>query len=296
MFKRRANGKRFFAVRRFAFTLIELLVVIAIIGILAAILLPALSQAKEKARSIKCLSNVRQITLPYKMALTDNGGSQMGTPEVLDWWMDRVGLPNEGWICPDAPLKDSYKKGAVHGTVNSAWAEADWQPESQLIFRLGGGRVVSPKLRVGSYGFNFCLFGKQFDNPNDNPNYASTERAAFWSESDITNPTLTPVMADSFWWTLMLGGSPAPEFTGDLYDGGGMPDDRVSGGSQVLTPRHGRRPATISKEIGPVNQPLPGAVNMMFFDGHAEQVPLKHLWQFYWSPKSKPVDKRPGLP
>ena len=64
--------------RNRAFTLIELLVVIAIIAILMGILMPALNIAKDQARRIQCISNVRTLTLSWLLYKDDNDDRLVG--------------------------------------------------------------------------------------------------------------------------------------------------------------------------------------------------------------------------
>ncbi len=264
---RLTNGGRWFHPSRVrALTLIELLVVIAVIALLAAMLLPALSRAKQKAHAAVCLSNLRHYNLIFRLDLDDN--AQRFDAPAFDYAHNAARLTITPF-CPSAPSPSRPKLGSLGsfpGTFQSAW-----------IFN---------HLYTSSYGWN-VYFGNKSIVVDENCFPSALD---FAIENDIAQPALTPIAADSVRPALYPTASDLPPtnlVTGCEPLGSSM--------AMICIPRHGSRPNPVPT-FWPTNMPLPGAVNVSFFDGHGELVRLDGLWQLHWHRDYQPPAKRPGLP
>ena len=171
--------------KRADFTLIELLVVIAIIAILAAMLLPALQQARNKARTISCANNLKQITLAGLMYADDN-------TEILP-------------SCEMYPNKSggSYGKADLP-YMNQArgWTSASYKYWMDAVYpylsNMQVYRCPSPEAENwywGGYGWHVRGAGYMMNHPT---RYDSHQMYRGIPLAKVKHPTLLTMLADSY--------------------------------------------------------------------------------------------------
>ena len=133
---------------RRAFTLIELLVVIAIIAILAAMLLPALSKAKERAKRVNCMSNLRQGNIACQMYANDN--SQYLPPMAVS--INNVTVEgNWPWDVPGLTLTNLFPYGFIRNVLYCPSVSQENQ-DNEWNFGLPNFRVIGYCLATSGSG------------------------------------------------------------------------------------------------------------------------------------------------